>query len=63
MLVPRAFLLRLAKGRDVPAAARAYERNPNVEYAQPNYIDEPVATTPNDSSSRSCGGCTTPARP
>ena len=50
LLVPRAFLLRLAKGRDVPAAARAYERNPNVEFAHPNYIAEPVSTTPNDSS-------------
>ncbi|MGH2978849.1 MAG: S8 family serine peptidase [Solirubrobacterales bacterium] len=50
MLVPRAFLLRLPNGRDVPAAARAYERNPNVDFAQPNYIDEPVSTTPNDSS-------------
>ena len=28
MLVPRAFLLRLANGRDVPAAARAYEQQP-----------------------------------
>ena len=40
LLVPRAYLLRLAKGRDVPAAARAYERNPNVEFAHPNYIAE-----------------------
>ena len=56
LLVPRAYLLRLAKGRDVPAAARAYERNPNVEFAQPNYIAEPVSTTPNDSSFSSLWG-------
>jgi subtilisin family serine protease len=48
--VPRAFLLRLPAGRDVPAAAQAYERNPNVAYAEPNYIGEPVSTTPNDAS-------------
>jgi subtilisin family serine protease len=34
----------------VPAAVRAYERSPNVEFAQPNYIARPVATTPNDTS-------------
>ena len=50
LLVPRGFLLRLPDGRDVPAAARAYERNPNVEFAHPNYIAAPVATTPNDPS-------------
>jgi subtilisin family serine protease len=50
LLVPRAFLLRLPNGRDVRAAGRAYERNPNVEFAEPNYIDAPVATTPNDPS-------------
>ena len=50
LLVPRAFLLRLPAGRDVPAAARAYERNPNVQFAEPNYIGRPVATTPNDTS-------------
>ena len=53
--VPRAFLLRLAGGRDVPAAARAYERNPEVDFAQPNYIDEPVST-PNDPSFSSLWG-------
>jgi hypothetical protein len=31
--VPRAFLLTLPGGRDVRAAAAAYERNPNVEFA------------------------------
>ncbi len=56
LLVPRAYLLRLAKGREVPAAARAYERNPNVEFAHPNYIAEPVSTTPNDSSFSSLWG-------
>src|SRR6185503_11623230 len=35
LAVPRAFLLRLPKGDDVRAAERAYERNPNVQYAQP----------------------------
>ncbi len=36
LLVPRAYLLRLPKDRDVRAAQRAYERNPNVKYAEPN---------------------------
>ena len=49
LLVPRAFLMRLPRARDVPAAARAYERNPNVEYAEPNFIAAPAAT-PNDPS-------------
>ena len=56
LLVPRAYLLRLSKGREVPAAARAYERNPNVEFAHPNYIAEPVSTTPNDPSFSSLWG-------
>ena len=56
LLVPRAYLLRLSQGRDVPAAARAYERNPNVEFAHPNYIAEPVSTTPNDPSFSSLWG-------
>ena len=50
LLVPRVFLLRLPAGRDVGAAAAAYERNPNVEYAEPNFIDRPAATVPNDPS-------------
>ena len=50
LLVARAFLLRLPRGRDAVAAARAYERNPNVEYAEPNFIAAPVATTPSDPS-------------
>ncbi len=37
LLVPRAYLLRLPKDRDVRAAERAYERNPNVQYAEPNF--------------------------
>ena len=45
--VPRAYLLRLQKGDDVRATARAYERDPDVQYAQPNYIDKPFAT-PNE---------------
>jgi subtilisin family serine protease len=50
LLVPRVFLLRLPPGRDVGAAAAAYERRPDVEYAEPNFIDRPVATVPNDTS-------------
>jgi len=30
--------VRLGRGRTVPAAIRAYRRNPNVVYAEPNYI-------------------------
>jgi subtilisin family serine protease len=47
LLVPRAYLLRLPKDRDVGAAQRAYERNPNVQYAEPNYVGQLFAT-PND---------------
>jgi subtilisin family serine protease len=56
LLVPRAFLLRLPGGRNIPVAAAAYERSPNVEFAHPNYIAEPVSTTPNDSSFSSLWG-------
>ena len=63
LLVPRAYLLRLPKDRDVRAAQRAYERDPNVQYAEPNYIGQLFAT-PNDPSFPSNSGvCTTPARP
>ncbi len=48
LLVPRVFLVRLPPGRDIGAAAAAYERRPNVEYAEPNYIARPAATVPND---------------
>ena len=48
--VPRVFLLRLPAGRDVGAAAASYERRPNVEYAEPNFIDRPAAAVPNDPS-------------
>jgi subtilisin family serine protease len=48
--VPRVFLLRLPAGREVGEAAAAYERKPNVEYAEPNFIDRPAATVPNDPS-------------
>ena len=44
LLVPRAYLLRLSKGRDVRAAQRAYERNPNVQYAEPNFNARLLAT-------------------
>jgi subtilisin family serine protease len=47
LLLPRGYLLRLPKDRDVRAAVRAYERNPNVQYAEPNYIDQ-LQATPND---------------
>ena len=46
-LLPRAYLLRLPKDRDVHAAQRAYERNPNVQYAEPNFVGHLFAT-PND---------------
>ena len=42
---------------------RAYERNPNVQYAEPNYIVQLFAT-PNDPAfpAQLSGPCTTPAR-
>src|SRR6185437_5922159 len=49
LLVPRVHLLKLEAGRSVTAAAAAFERNPNVEYAEPNFIDH-LDNTPNDSS-------------
>ena len=48
LLLPRAYLLRLPKDRDVRAAQRAYERNPNVQYAEPNFTMELDATFPSD---------------
>ena len=44
LLVPRAYLLKLPKDRDIRAAQRAYERNPNVQYAEPNGIGELMLT-------------------
>ena len=61
--VPRAYLLRLPKDRDVRAAQRAYERDPNVHYAEPNYIDEPARDAERPAlPAVQTGGCTTPAR-
>jgi subtilisin family serine protease len=48
--VPRVFLVQLPSGRDVTASAAAYQRRPDVEYAEPNFIDRPAATVPNDTS-------------
>ena len=45
--LPRAYLLRLPEDRDVRAAQRAYERDPNVQYAEPNHILQ-LSATPND---------------
>jgi subtilisin family serine protease len=40
--------MRLDPDVDVPAAVEAYEQNPNVLYAEPNYILTADATVPND---------------
>lgn len=45
--IPGLELVRLESGRSVPAAASAYERNPEVLYAEPNYIYSAQAI-PND---------------
>ena len=52
LLLPRAYLLRLPKDRDVRAAQRAYERNPNVQYAEPNYIGRAARDTRTTRASR-----------
>ncbi len=41
--------LRLPKQMSVEDAVRQYEQDPNVEYAEPNYIVHALATIPNDS--------------
>jgi subtilisin family serine protease len=41
--------MRLGPGIDVPGAVNAYQRNPNVLYAEPNYLLHADAT-PNDAS-------------
>ncbi|MDR6226518.1 thermitase [Desmospora profundinema] len=40
-------VVKLEKGQSVQKAIQAYEKNPNVEYAEPNYIVK-VDWTPND---------------
>ncbi|MFN8369290.1 MAG: S8 family serine peptidase [Bacteriovoracaceae bacterium] len=40
--------VKLRSGKDMSEAIEEYERNPNVEYAQPNYIYHLQSTTPND---------------
>jgi subtilisin family serine protease len=48
--IPRASLVRVPVGRDVRAAAAAFERDPDVAYAEPNFIGDLLATIPNDPS-------------
>ena len=40
--------LKLPKQMSVEEGIRKYEQNPNVEYAEPNYIVQTLATFPND---------------
>lgn len=40
-------VVKLEKGKSLQAALKRYEKNPNVEYAEPNYIFE-ATWTPND---------------
>ncbi len=44
----KAMRLKLPSGMDVSRAAEVYGRNPDIEYAEPNYIYHPYAS-PNDS--------------
>jgi len=39
---------KIPQGADIEKWARAYENDPNVEYAEPNYISRIVSTYPND---------------
>jgi subtilisin family serine protease len=45
--LPGLYLVKLAKGNSVPDAVSKYSRNPNVLYAEPNYIVQ-LAGIPND---------------
>ncbi len=40
--------VKLAKNETVTDALKKYQNNPNIEYAQPNFIYRAFATTPND---------------
>jgi len=40
--------LKLSKQMSVAEAVSKYEQDPNVEYAEPNYIVNALATTPSD---------------
>ena len=42
------YLVTLPKGGDVEAAIAEYANDPNVEIAEPNYIEKLTALTPND---------------
>ena len=41
-------VLRVPSGRSVTTVARAYSRNPLVQFAEPNYIAKALDTIPND---------------
>jgi serine protease len=43
------YLLRLEPGMSVWDAVKMFGADPRVEYAEPNYLLKPAATTPNDS--------------
>lgn len=45
----RVHRVKVAEGDDVEAQIRALQRDPDVEYAEPNYIYRASAVTPNDS--------------
>ena len=44
----RIYSLKMQEGRDIQEAVRAYERDPHVVYAQPNYLNQ-LCVVPNDS--------------
>ncbi len=46
--IPGTEVIELDRGASVGAAVRELERRPEVLYAQPNYLRQPLATTPND---------------
>jgi thermitase len=40
--------LGIPKGKTVPGMLKVYKKNPNVEFAEPNFLARAVTTTPND---------------
>ncbi len=42
------YLLNVAKDADIPSVVAEYQRDPNVVYAEPNYIYRTFETIPND---------------
>src|SRR5262245_14733806 len=50
LALPRTELVELPEGTSVAEAIAAFEADPDVAYAEPNYVYEIAATIPNDTS-------------